>query len=125
MDSYGNPDPSCADLENARSGMKTFLGYMDPSIDRVGLAVLPPAASLSKKCNQPSTNSYVEYDSATSKYVIVPLSTDYKLNNALNTSSSLVSTINCVKGAAAPRTPPRSRRRRRSSTRVDALMSRT
>jgi Flp pilus assembly protein TadG len=98
MDSYGNQDSACTDLENARSGMKSFLGYMDPSIDRVGLAVLPPAASLSKRCSQPSTTSYVEYDSTTSKYVVVPLSTDYKLNNQLNTSSALVSTINCVKG---------------------------
>jgi hypothetical protein len=96
--SNGNNDPACTDLENARSGLKTFLGYMDPTLDRVGLAVLPPAASLAAKCSQPSTTDYREYDSSTSQYVIVPLATDYKTGNNLNTSSALVSTINCVKG---------------------------
>jgi Flp pilus assembly protein TadG len=98
-DHNGNADPACTDLENARTGLKTFLGYMDPSFDRVGFAVLPPAASLSTKCNKPSSTNYVEYDSQSSPYVLVPLSTDYKTNNQLNTSSALVSTINCVKGA--------------------------
>ena len=96
--SDGTSDPACTDLENARTGLKTFLGYMDPTLDRVGLAVLPPAASLSAKCLQQSTTDYREYDSATSQYVLVPLATDYKTGSALNTSSALVSTINCVKG---------------------------
>lgn len=97
--SNGSSDPACSDLENARTGIKTFLGYMDPTLDRVGLAVLPPAASLAAKCNKTSTTDYREYDNSASPYVIVPLSTDYKTGNVLNTSSSLVSTINCVKGA--------------------------
>ena len=97
--SNGSSDPACTDLENARTGIKTFLGYMDPTLDRVGLAVLPPAASLGTKCNKPSTSDYREYDNAASPYVLVPLSTDYKTGSSLNTSSSLVSTINCVQGA--------------------------
>lgn len=44
-DSNGNPDPACTDLNNARSGMKTFLAYMDPANDWVGFAVFPPARS--------------------------------------------------------------------------------
>jgi Flp pilus assembly protein TadG len=100
-DSQGTQDNACTDLENARAGLLTFLGYMDPTLDRVGLAVLPPAASLGAKCNSPSKTDYREYDNSGSPYVIVPLSTDYKTNSSgpLNTSSDLVSTINCVKGA--------------------------
>jgi Flp pilus assembly protein TadG len=39
----GTPDPSCTDLNNARNGIRTFLGYMDPTIDFVGLELWPPA----------------------------------------------------------------------------------
>jgi hypothetical protein len=95
QDHWGNSDPSCADLNNARNGMKTFLGLLDPTTDWVGLAVFPPATSLSAKCNTPASSNY---DSTSSKYVIVPLSNNYKVNGVLNTSSNLVSTINCQKG---------------------------
>ena len=40
-------DPDCTDLENAREGIKTFLSYMDPAIDKVGLAVFPPSLNQS------------------------------------------------------------------------------
>ncbi len=33
----------CVDLEAAREGVQTFISLMDPKLDRVGLAVLPPA----------------------------------------------------------------------------------
>jgi Flp pilus assembly protein TadG len=39
----GTPDPSCTDLNNAKNGIRTFLGYMDPTIDFVGLTLWPPA----------------------------------------------------------------------------------
>lgn len=94
--SSGASDPSCTDLNNARNGMKTFLGYMDPDQDWVGLAVFPPARSTSSRCNTPDED---DYDRRSAKYVIVPLSDDYKTSSgSLNTSSNLVSTINCQKG---------------------------
>ena len=37
------PGGSCPDLDNAVSGVRTFLSLMDPSLDKVGLALLPPA----------------------------------------------------------------------------------
>ena len=37
------PNGSCRDLEAARDGVKTFLSLMDPKLDRVGLALSPPA----------------------------------------------------------------------------------
>jgi hypothetical protein len=96
-DSNGRPDPSCTDMANARDGMKTFLGLMDPTIDHVGLAVLPPPTSLATRCAKPPDSS--SYDSTASPYVIVPLSNDYLAGGQLNEASNLVSTIDCVKGA--------------------------
>jgi len=96
QDRLGNNDPACTDLNNAKNGVKTFLSYLDPTVDSVGLAVLPPASSAGAKCSTPATSNY---DSKTAPYVLVPLSKDYKLSNgALNTSSNLVSTINCIQG---------------------------
>ncbi|HZQ90114.1 MAG TPA: pilus assembly protein TadG-related protein [Gaiellaceae bacterium] len=93
-DSSGAPDPTCADMTNARNGMKTFLLAMNPQLDHVGLAVLPPASSISNRCARPASSNY---NSTSSPYVIVPLSNDYRLSTGqLNTSSDLVSTINCV-----------------------------
>ncbi len=89
--SSGASDPSCTDLNNAREGMKTFLGFMDPSIDWVGLAVFPPGTT----CGTPSTSAY---NSAGSPYVIVPLSDDYWSNGDLDPDSPLVSTIDCQQG---------------------------
>src|ERR1700730_7972064 len=96
QDSAGNNDPACTDLNNARNGMKAFLGFLDAKIDGVGLSVLPPSASIASKCSTPSSNNY---NSKTAAYLLVPMSSDYKLSSgALNTSSNLVSTINCVQG---------------------------
>jgi hypothetical protein len=36
-------DGKCIDLEAARNGIATFISMMDPKLDRVGLAVTPPA----------------------------------------------------------------------------------
>jgi hypothetical protein len=96
QDSSGRTDPACTDLNNARTGMKTFLGFLDPKIDWVGLSVLPPATSMAAKCSTPASGNY---NSTTAPYLLVPLAKDYKLaNGSLNTSSNLVSTINCVQG---------------------------
>jgi Flp pilus assembly protein TadG len=94
----GNNDPACTDLENAREGMKTFLGFFDSNIDWVGLAVLPPAPSVSQRCNTPASGNY---NSPSSQYLIVPLSNDYKTGGALNPSSDLVATIECQKGGGS------------------------
>jgi len=96
QDHNGNNDPSCADLAHARDGMKTFLTLLNPTADYVGLAVLPPATSVSNKCATPATTNY---DSTSAAYTLVPLSHDYSTNGVLNTSSNLVSTINCQKAS--------------------------
>ncbi len=84
--------PRCTDMENARAGLKTFLTYMDPTLDRVGFAVLPPAKSPNDVC--PFTAG--PYSTPNDNYVLVPLSGGYKIGNNLDPNSKLVSAIDCV-----------------------------
>jgi hypothetical protein len=87
--------PDCTDLDNAKEGMRTFLGEMDPAYDWVGLAVLPPAPTAGKRCDVPSTSAYDLTDAA---YVIVPPAHDFKKNGVLDPSSNLVKTVDCQHG---------------------------
>ncbi len=87
--------PACTDMENARNGMKTFLGLMDPTLDHVGLAVLPPAPAAGSVCSAGS------YNNAADPYVIVPLSSDYSAHGTLDPTSKLVSTIDCVQAGGS------------------------
>lgn len=93
-DHWGNPDPSCRDMNNAKAGLKAFLMGMDASIDRVGLAVFPPATSDSTRCSTPITGNY---DTAPNPYVVTALSSGYKVGGSLNPVSKLVSTVNCLR----------------------------
>ena len=95
QDHWGNHDPACTDLRNAREGMKTFLGFFDGSTQWIGLAVLPPATSVGNRCSRPDTNNY---NSRSAAYTIVPLSRDYVRNGRLNPNSDLVRTIECQQG---------------------------
>ena len=60
------PGGSCPDLNNAISGIHTFLKLMDPTLDKVGLAVTPPMVNVSQRgsCpNQPQQSvKYFGYD---------------------------------------------------------------
>jgi hypothetical protein len=84
-------------LANAKQGMLAFLGSLDPTIDNVGLAVLPPAPAPGADCTKPSSNSY---NSPNSQYMLVPLSSGWgtEVNNQvqLDQNSPLISTLNCV-----------------------------
>jgi hypothetical protein len=91
----------CSDLEAAQSAMMTFLRFMDPTLDHVGLAVLPPAPSATSTCPSIGIASPSAYRTPTDPYVIVPLSSDYSVGGVLDTSSPLVSKINCVVGAGS------------------------
>jgi Flp pilus assembly protein TadG len=46
--------PACTDMNNAKAGIRTFLGFMDPTLDRVGLAVFPPAYNHNNRCQLPT-----------------------------------------------------------------------
>jgi hypothetical protein len=89
-------------LPQAKDGIMEFLSTMDPSMDNVGLAVLPPAPSPGQGCT--SVSPYFTrsapggtYDLANPGYVVVPLGNDYASSiGNLNQGSALVSTVNCV-----------------------------
>jgi Flp pilus assembly protein TadG len=99
QNSSGANDPACTDLNNAKAGVRTFLSFFDPTIAYVGLAVLPPATSVTTRCAAPLT---ANYNLATAAYTIVPMSHDYKnADNSLNNSSNLLSTLNCIQGAGS------------------------
>jgi len=89
----GGNDPSCAKLNAAKSGIETMLTALDPSLDRVGLVVLPPVDAGKSSCSTPSSTSY---DSASSKYLVVPITSAYKKAGVLDHSSTLVSTVDCM-----------------------------
>jgi Flp pilus assembly protein TadG len=86
-------------LTNAKNGILSFLDGMDPTIDNVGLVVLPPATSASQAC---SSNDDQLYQDTNPAYLLVGLSNAYasSLGN-LNNSSPLVSTVNCVQAKGA------------------------
>ena len=97
QDHYGKSDPACTDLNNEKTALKEFLTLLEPARQRVGLAIFPPATSVANRCSTPTDTNY---NSTSSPYVVVPLSNDYATKaGELNTSSQLVSTINCIKAA--------------------------
>ncbi len=100
LKSDGSNDPACTDLENARQGLKTFLGFLDPTTQWVGYAVLPPIPSGGDACTAPVHHSNSAANTAyrtNSKYLVVGLSDDYSDKGKL-VSSPLVDAINCTKG---------------------------
>lgn len=93
-DSGADDHPACTDMQNARNGIKTFLSLMDPTLDHVGLAVLPPAPASGSVCGTMS-NPY--YFTPTDRFVVVPLSDDYATTPGnLVSTSPLVSAVNCM-----------------------------
>jgi Flp pilus assembly protein TadG len=98
MDRSGSMCQPCSKWTNARDGMLAFVGAMNPTLDRIGLAVFAPADSVSQRCGSPQSSFY---NSSSNPYVVVSLSGPQNWRNPpdgpLNTSSNLVSTINCIR----------------------------
>lgn len=88
MDEGGTPNK----LANAKTGIMTFLNFLDAGTALVGLTVLPPSNTVANRCAQ-AQDSW--YDSASSAWTVVPLSNDFKVNGAINSSSNLIQTLNC------------------------------
>jgi len=106
----------CRDLTNAVNGIKTFLGFMDPTLDEVGLAVFPPALD-NNLCGTPSNGNGGKrygYDAfwpppaggvfkPGGVYAIASPNFDYLTQTStgwqLNNSSNLLSKLNCVTAA--------------------------
>jgi Putative Flp pilus-assembly TadE/G-like len=104
MCSPTGPGGVCTDLDNAKEGVQTLLGMMDPNIDTVGLVALPPyndnttnavcsnhAASTKFNING-RTISPANYDQADLVYLNDPLGSDFKTSasSPLNPASNLV-----------------------------------
>jgi hypothetical protein len=93
-------------LPKAKAGIMAFLNTMDPTVDNVGLAVLPPAPSTNAACtdvdpyfNGDSSGTYSLVNPA---YTVVPLSNTYaSAVGQLNAGSPLVSTVNCVQAGGS------------------------
>ncbi len=80
---------SSLDLADAKAGARAVLEIFDPQYQHVGLAVLGAGYGVNP-CND-------LHPSLGGEWLAVPLSSDYKNpDGSLNTSSELVSTINCL-----------------------------
>jgi hypothetical protein len=104
------PGGSCIDLDNAKEGVQTLLGIMDPNIDTIGLVAFPPYNTSGGVCGSTSattsfkiagtgvpaaqarTISPQNYDQANLVYLDNPLGSDFKTSSTsvLNPASSLV-----------------------------------
>ncbi len=113
--SNGSNDAACTDLKNAKDGIRTFLGFMDPTLDKVGLSVFPPALDRSNLCLTPSSSArrfgygawWPEWGEnlrgTPAIYAIGSLVDDYLVQSGtswiLNPLSSLIQRLDCVQGA--------------------------
>jgi Flp pilus assembly protein TadG len=97
-DTGADDHPACTDMVNARNGLDTFLSLMDPTLDHVGLAVLPPAPTGGSLCAAQNPN----YQTPNDRFVVVPLSSDYATKTgALVSTSPLVSAITCMQASGS------------------------
>jgi len=96
LDRTGSMCSPCSKIANARAGVLAFLGAMRPSVDEIGLAVLPPASSVGARCSSPSSSWY---DTASFPYTVVNLANNFRTSDSsgLNMSSDIVQTTNCMK----------------------------
>jgi hypothetical protein len=125
----GQPDSNCTDLNNAKEGIRTFLSFMDPDLDKVGLALFPPALDRSWVSTCPYTpwqgdpsgprpdGQYFGYDawwpewvndprgSTPSVYTVANLEFGYLVQSGgswiLNPQSAVVQRLGCTGGAGS------------------------
>lgn len=85
---------TCTDLNNAKDGIRTLLGLMNPPAAQIGMLDFPPVqTTATDPCTAPYNslggNGYDGYDSPTRGYVTDTINANYKTGTALNTSSGL------------------------------------
>ena len=88
------PNGECTDLDNAKDGIRTMLGMMNPPAAQIGMVAFPPVQTTSTSpCAAPYNslggNGYDGYDAPDRGYVTDPIASDYKAAGALNPSSGL------------------------------------
>lgn len=82
----------CPDKDNAVAGIRTFLGYLNPSLDKVGLAVTPPDYNSTRCATTSNDVNWYELDG------IYPASTDgnYVLVNPTSNFDQVRDALDCV-----------------------------
>ena len=89
-----------ADVDNMKNAALSILGFYDSSQQWVGLVALPYGQTLNK-CNVNNPQTYP--NSTYTNWQVVPLSSDYtRADGTLNTSSAIVTSINCLVRAGSP-----------------------
>ena len=88
------PGGECTDLNNAKDGIRTMLGMMNPPAAQIGMVAFPPVqTTATSPCGAPYNslggNGFDGYDTATRGYVTDVIASDYKTGPALNASSGL------------------------------------
>ena len=89
------PGGECIDLDNAKDGVRTMLGILNPPNAQVGMVAFPPVQSTATDpCSAPYNsiggNGYDGYDSPSRGYVTDTISGNYKTPlGALDTASGL------------------------------------
>jgi hypothetical protein len=96
---------SASDLTNAKNAAKDMLLFLDPAAQRVALGVLGPSRT-NQTCGSPNGGAYglaspsasgSNYSFLASPWPVAPPASNYQTaGGALNTSSQLVRTINCL-----------------------------
>jgi hypothetical protein len=83
-------------MENLKQGLlQGFLTTLDPTLDNVGMTLLPPDVAGTTDVCRAAQNS--NYQVANPTYTVVPLSNDYMdMQGNLLTGSPLVSDVNCL-----------------------------
>jgi Flp pilus assembly protein TadG len=77
-----NNQSDCGDMNNAKSGVRTMLGILNPPYAQIGLVAFPPLENAaSDACDQPynsNSNGWNGYDAPGRKYVIDTINGNYK-----------------------------------------------
>jgi Flp pilus assembly protein TadG len=93
MCSPTGPGGSCTDLNNAKAGIRTMLGILNPPYAQVGMVAFPPLEDTSTDvCNDPYNSvsrGYDGYDSPDRGYVSDTINGDYKDGALLDSDSGL------------------------------------
>ena len=88
-------------LQDAKDGVASFLASMDPTVDNVGLAVFPPAAS-GDAC---ATSTSSTYNQQNADYLLSRLSNSYATvvngQTSLVPTSELMSDLNCIQAGGS------------------------
>jgi hypothetical protein len=83
----------CIDLNNAKNGVRTLMGMLNPPYAQIGMVAFPPLTTASSSvCSAPpgTSSDYTAYDSANRRYLTDQISDDYKrANGSIDTTSGL------------------------------------